>query len=199
MRKGELIEILLKAAEVSGYTEYVVIGSQAIHGTVADPDVEVVIRSSDADIYPVQGYGDQNSWYEELMLHLGQDSDHHVEANVYLEAVPTDLARLPPDWRERATTELIGSAQVGSESRAVYAIFPEIHDLTVSKIAIRREKDLEFLRGVVRLGLVDRTTLRERYDRAPRITKERLTEGLSDIDEAFGFHGVGDEREGTEE
>jgi hypothetical protein len=196
MRKRELVEILLKAAEVSGYTEFVVIGSQAIHGTVADPDVEVVIRSNDADIYPVQGYGNQNFWYEELMLHLGQDSDHHVDTNVYLEAVPTDLARLPPDWRERSTTEVIGSAQIGGESRAVYAIFPEIHDLTVSKVAIRREKDLEFLRGVVRLGLVNRTTLRERYDRAPRVTKERLAEGLADIDEAFDFRSIDDEGEG---
>jgi len=196
MRKRELVEILLKAAEVSGYTEFVVIGSQAIHGTVADPDVEVVIRSNDADIYPVLGYGNQNFWYEELMLHLGQDSDHHVDTNVYLEAVPTDLARLPPDWRERSTTEVIGSAQIGGESRAVYAIFPEIHDLTVSKVAIRREKDLEFLRGVVRLGLVNRTTLRERYDRAPRVTKERLAEGLADIDEAFDFRSIDDEGEG---
>ncbi len=194
MRKRAVLDVLLKAVEVSGRTEFVVIGSQAIHGTIPDPDIEVVIRSNDVDTYPAQGYGSNNFIYEELMLHLGQDSDYHIATNVYLEAVPQNLARFPADWRDRAITEIVGSANVAGGPCDVHVIFPEIHDLTVSKLAIRREKDLEFLAAVVGLGLVDRATLRERYRSAPRITKERLDEGLTDIDEAFDRRGPGDGR-----
>lgn len=76
MRKDDVVAILLKAAEVSGRTEFVVIGSQAIHGTLPDPPMDVVASSNDVDLYPTQGYGESNSIYEELMLRLGQDSDY---------------------------------------------------------------------------------------------------------------------------
>lgn len=185
MKKHELVDILLKAAEVSGHAEFVIIGSQAIYGTLSDVGIEVVVRSNDVDLYPAQGYGATNLVYEELMLHLGQDSDYHVTTNVYIEAVRQNLARLPADWRDRAVTEVVGTAQVGGNDREVVAIFPEIHDLTVSKLAIRREKDLEFLAGVVDSGLVDEVTLRERYLQTPRVTNERRVDGLKDIEEAF--------------
>jgi hypothetical protein len=185
MQRHELVDILLKAAEISGHAEFVIIGSQAIYGTSPDANIEIVVRSNDVDLYPARGYGATNLIYEELMLHLGQDSDYHVATNAYIEAVPENLARFPADWRDRAVREVVGTAQIGGKSCDVVAIFPEIHDLTVSKLAIRREKDLEFLAGVVDLGLIDQVTLRERYLEAPRVTKERLSEGLKDIDEVF--------------
>jgi hypothetical protein len=185
MLKRDVITILLKAAQVSGCTEFVVIGSQAIHGTRSDPEMDVVIRSNDLDIYPTEGYGDRNVAYEELMLQLGQDSDFDLETGTYIEAVSPTLARFPIGWENRALSEFAGSIGILDVNHDVKVIFPEIHDLTVSKLAIRRGKDLEFLEGVVKLGLVDRKTLRSRFQQAPKISSERLVEGLKDIDEAF--------------
>lgn len=159
------------------------IGSQAIHGSFRDPDLDVVLRSDDLDIYPRAGYTPMI--YEELMLHLGQDSDYHLETGQYIEAVETALARFPAGWEDRAIRSFVGKATIGSVKREVHVVWPEIHDLVVSKLAIRRQKDLEFLEGVIGLGLIDRETLRERYQAAPRITKDRLSEGLTDIDIAF--------------
>jgi hypothetical protein len=171
-----------------------VIGSQAIHGSFRDPDLDVVLRSDDLDIYPRDGYTPMV--YEELMLHLGQDSDYHVETGQYLEAVETTLARFPAGWEDRATRTYIGDATIGNAKREVHVVWPEIHDLVVSKLAIRRRKDLEFLQGVIDLGLMDGETLRQRYEAAPRITKERLSEGLTislslseAVDPAFGIRG----------
>jgi hypothetical protein len=185
MRKRDVFDIILKAAEVSGYTEFVIIGSQAVHGTLPDPDIDVVIGSNDVDTYPSHGYGETSLVYEELMLRLGQDSDYHIATNVYIEAVPANLARFPADWRGRAITEIVGAAEINGESCDVNAIFPEIHDLTVSKLSIRRQKDLEFLQGVVDLNLVDHETLCQRFRCAPNIPNERLIAGLADISEAF--------------
>jgi hypothetical protein len=160
MRKADMLAILIKAAEVSSCTEFVVIGSQAIHGTWPDPEMDVVLRSNDLDLFPLHGYGDSN-------------------------VVSETLARRPPDWSTRTLREVVGSVEIGGSRREVTVIFPEIHDLTVSKLAIRREKDLEFLAGVVDLGLVEQSILRSRYQQTPRITNDRLVEGLADIDEAF--------------
>ena len=184
MRYEEVVRILLRAAEVSGRREFVVIGSQAIHGSSADPALDVVLRSDDIDIYPADGY--TPVVYEELMLQLGQDSDYHVQTGQYIEAVSETLARFPPGWERRMLRAPIGSIAIDGAEREVLVGWPEIHDLVVSKLAVGRDKDVEFLRGVVSLGLVNRDTLRERYCVAPRITEARLTQGLAQIDEAFG-------------
>jgi hypothetical protein len=156
-----------------------VIGSQAIHGSFRDPDLDVVLRSDDLDIYPRDGYTPMV--YEELMLHLGQDSDYHVETGQYLEAVETTLARFPAGWEDRATRTHVGKATIRNIKKDVHVVWPEIHDLVVSKLAIRRLKDLEFLKGVIDLGLIDRETLRQRYEAAPRITNDRLSEGFKAV------------------
>jgi hypothetical protein len=188
MRKDDVVALLLKAAEVSARTEFVIIGSQAIHGTIPDPDLDVVTRSTDVDLYPVGGYGERFMVFQDLMLHLGQDSDYHIETDVYLEAVQPDLARFPAGWEARVTRECIGSVEIAGVRKEVTVVFPEIHDLTVSKLAVGvefgRDKDIEFLDGVVRLGLVKREILHDRYPHAPRLTKERMARGLTEIDEA---------------
>jgi hypothetical protein len=189
MRKADLVAILLKAAEISGRTEFVVVGSQAIHGTRPDAEIDVVIRSNDLDIYPVQGYGDHNLVYEELMLQLGQDSDFDLDTGTYIEAVPVTLARFPSDWEDRALRESVGSVRISGNKHHVTAVFPEIHDLVVSKLAIGREKDLEFLDGAIKLGLVDQHVLFDRYRQVPRTSQERVAEGLTEIKQAFEKSG----------
>jgi predicted nucleotidyltransferase len=164
VRSAELFDILRRAAEVSGRTEFVVIGSQAVHGTVRDPDIDAVIRSPDVDLYPKADY--TPIVYEELMLQLGQDSDFHVETGHYIEAVSQTLARFPEGWEDRATTMQVGFAHLAAGETPVVVMFPEIHDLAVAKLAIRREKDLEFVYDIVRLGLVEEATFKERFRKA---------------------------------
>jgi hypothetical protein len=110
VRSAELFDILRRAAEVSSRSEFVVIGSQAVHGTIRDPDIDAVIRSPDVDLYPKADY--TPVVYEELMLQLGQDSDFHIETGNYIEAVSQTLARFPEGWEDRATTMRIGSVRV---------------------------------------------------------------------------------------
>lgn len=193
MRKAEVEKLLLKCAEVSWKTEFVIIGSQAIHGTLADPSIDAVVRSPDLDFYPKAGYSSRNSDYEAMMREVGQDSTYHEETGTFIEAVSTTLARFPSGWEDRTTREVIGSIEVaGGEKREVAVIYPEIHDLTVAKLAIGREKDLEFLQGVIELKLVDKDLLKERYRQAPRTENDRIVDGLAQIDEAFDRRARGD-------
>lgn len=183
VRSAELFDILVRAAKVSGRTEFVVIGSQAIHGTLADPDIDAVLRSPDVDLYPTSGY--TPVVYEELMRELGQDSDFHVESGNYIEAVPVALARFPNGWESRATSKTVGHVTVGNDNRPVVVMFPDIHDLAVAKLAILRAKDVEFVEDLIRLGAVDHDILKERFRGAPRTSTERIAAGLAIIDAAF--------------
>ena len=84
MTKGRVVELILKAAEATWRTEFVVIGSQAIHGTLADPAMDVIVRSNDLDIYPADGYDDANVVYQRLMEELGQDSAFDESTGTYI-------------------------------------------------------------------------------------------------------------------
>jgi hypothetical protein len=186
MKAEEVRDILQRVAELTGWTEIVIIGSQAIHGTIEDPQIDAVVMSPDVDLYPKHGYG-HNAIWENLLSELGQDSDFHVENLRYVESVRTTLARFPDGWESRAMTKKVGEITVNGATKNVTATFPEIHDLTVAKLAVPedRPKDLEFMRDVVRLGLVDRETLETRYRQAPRTTPEKIAKGLTQIAEAF--------------
>src|SRR6185312_348954 len=153
MKSTDLINTLLKAAALSYHTDFVVIGSSAIHGTIENPSIDAVLRTPDVDFYPTATF--TPILWEELMRELGQDSDYHMQSGCYLEVVSATLARFPEGWENRAKRKIIGSIDIKSTEQKVNATFPEIHDLTVSKIAIKRNKDYEFLQGVIDLGLVD--------------------------------------------
>lgn len=169
MNAKDVYDILLRTAEATGWTDIVVIGSQAIHGSVENPDIDAVLRSPDVDIYPRGGYSHNATW-ENLLLELGQDSAFHVDTRRYVESVRADLARFPQGWQERALTKNIGSIERDGTALEVTVTFPVIHDLVVAKLAVpeNRPKDVEFMESVVRLGLVDRAILEERYRNAPR-------------------------------
>jgi hypothetical protein len=66
---------------------------------------------------------------------------------------------LPADWLTRASRVEIGAATIRGREQTITAVFPEIHDLTASKVVLGRNADRLFLEAVVRGGLVDRETM----------------------------------------
>ena len=186
MKSEQLYALLLSAAKISGWTNLVVIGSQAIHGTVEDPKIDVVVRSPDADFYRHGGYP-SNAMWEHIVAEIGQDSDYHIENLVYAEAVPQDLARLPIDWEARAKTKTIGTITLDGAEVPVSVTFPDIYDLTVSKLSINRPKDIAFMQAVVKHGLVEQEKLEDRFKLAPRTSQEVIALGLVQIAAAFAL------------
>jgi hypothetical protein len=147
--------------------------------------------SPDLDMYPKAGYSSRNTDYESMMLEVGQDSSYHEETGTFVEAVSTKLARFPTGWEDRTIREIIGTVEVADgQKREVTVIYPEIHDLRVAKLAIGREKDVEFLEGVIDLKLVNKDVLKERYRQASHPEPRRLVEGLAQIDKAFDRGGA---------
>ncbi|HEV3157589.1 MAG TPA: DUF6036 family nucleotidyltransferase [Candidatus Baltobacteraceae bacterium] len=178
LRREEVVLCVLAAAEFIRSTEFVVIGSQALLGMFPDAPIDAVKKSIDVDLFPTNF---RETMFIPLHTELGMDSDFFNEHGIYVDTVRPELARFPPDWRERASTQCLGEVTINDERRKVHAIFPEIHDLTVSKAVIGREQDKAFLAGVIRLGLVNVPTLEQRLQAVPRTTPERIQETLNEV------------------
>jgi len=63
---------------------------------------------------------------------------------------------MPSGWQDRLILV------PGSNARHVRGWCLEVHDLAVAKLVAGREKDLEFVRALARLGYVERRVMLER-------------------------------------
>ncbi len=165
-----------------GETTIYVIGSQAAYGTVPGLEAEVVVASTDVDFFTMPHY---ESLFFPAHAELGDDSEFHHAHGFYVEMVRPTLPRLPEGWETRSVRRDIGEIDVKGERRAVTAIYPELHDLTVSKLVVGRPQDLRFLEGLAERGLIERGVLLERLAGTPRVKEDDMQRALRAVDEAF--------------
>lgn len=149
MRRAELEHVLRAAGAISGVTTWVVIGSQAILGSVADAPPELLI-SQEADLY-----APGNDVASDLIDgSIGEKSPFHDSFGYYAHGVGPETAILPARWRDRAVT--VESPATGG----VRGVCPSPGDLAISKLAAWREKDRDFVAALIRHRIVDVAELR---------------------------------------
>jgi hypothetical protein len=145
-----------------------VIGSQAVLGSFSDPpgellvsmEADLTLRSSiDADL--IDGS-------------IGEASPFHRTFGYYAHGVGPETAQLPERWEQRLVP--LRNQNTGDGT----GLCLEIHDLAVSKLAAGREKDLDFVKGLLRHRLADPEILRERLHQTP-LTPDRLQSCLSKL------------------
>lgn len=156
MNREQFEHAVRAAGAVLGVDEILVIGSQALHGTIDGELPEEAVRSIEVDV-AVRGDVD-GRMADTLDGSIGEASMFHSTFGYYAHGVVETTAVLPQGWEERL---------VRFETRAtggVTAACLEVHDLWISKAIAGRPKDLEFCRALLRLGHVDSTILLERLD-----------------------------------
>ena len=94
---------------------------------------------------------------EQLEHIIGELSPFHTAFGYYAQGDGEETATLPPGWRDR----LIPVKTTRTRGSTGWCL--EVHDLAVSKYAANRPKDRDFVRALVRHGLVDRSTLEARW------------------------------------
>ncbi len=151
----EAFEHAIRAAgAVLGASEVLVIGSQALHGTVHGALPEEALRSVEVD---VAVRGDRDGRLADLIDgSIGEASMFHETFGYYAQGVQESTAVLPAGWEARLVRFETPS------TRGVVAWCLEVHDLWISKAIAGREKDLEFCRALADRGLVERAVLKER-------------------------------------
>jgi hypothetical protein len=145
MNVEQLRHILRAAAAVTGERVFVVIGSQAILGS--HPDAPRSLRKSvEGDTYPK----DHPHKAIEVDGAIGELSPFHHEFGYYAHGVAPETATLPDGWEERLI-ELHVNDPLGTIGLCL-----EKHDLAFSKLAAGREKDIEFIRELLKHRLINR-------------------------------------------
>jgi hypothetical protein len=192
MQRHQLESLLLAAARVVDVDDLVVIGSQAILGSLtpgADPPHEA-IRSVEADLAvdPLVARRDgldPTELADRIDGAIGELSHLHRTRGYYAQGVEVETAVLVDGWRDR----LVPLVADDGERRAVGWCL-ERHDLWIAKAAAGRAKDLEFCRALVEHGLVDLSECQTRAALLPEPHRTRVA-GIVDRSAGESDHPTG--------
>jgi len=149
------------AGAVLGVSELLVIGSQAVHGSMTGPLPEEAARSVEVDL-AVRGDAD-GRMADLIDGAIGEASMFHDTFGYYAQGVVATTAVLPDGWQQR----LVPFESAGTHGVVAWCL--ELHDLWISKAIAGREKDHEFCRALLRLRTVHPDQLRERLARVPAL------------------------------
>lgn len=169
MKRADLEHILRASKGVTGETEFVVVGSQAILGRFPDAPRELR-QSMEADLYPKFKPG----LAVEIEGSLGRYSQFDQTFGYHADSVSPETATLPEGWEQR----LIAVSNENTDGATGWCLEP--HDLAFSKLAARREKDLAFVAALLRFKLIRPSQLESLIQSVADTTlRDRLTESLA--------------------
>ncbi|MFZ0505129.1 MAG: hypothetical protein WAM44_15525 [Chthoniobacterales bacterium] len=95
MKKSELEHVIRAAKEITGATEFVIIGSQALHGAFPNL-VDKLVTSHECDLY-IPNSPEKT----ELLNSIGMLTPFAQTYGYYADPVDPDTAKLPKSWPRR--------------------------------------------------------------------------------------------------
>lgn len=144
MKRSEIEHVLRAAGAVTLQEDFVVIGSQSILASHPDAPDEL-LGSIEVDLYPRLRPADS------ILIDgaIGEGSMFHHVFGYYAHGVGPQTATLPDGWESRLVSIR------NENTRGVTGWCLEVHDLAFSKLSAGRDKDLEFIRALLRHDLID--------------------------------------------
>jgi hypothetical protein len=155
VKKRHVDHVLRAAGRVTGEKQFIIVGSQSLHGKYPDLPDEIV-RSAEVDLIATEN-ADRTEWLNAI----GVDSPFHEQFGYYADPVDGSTATLPKGWKGRLVNLPAG------DSGGVHGLCLHPHDLAIAKYVARREKDIEFTRELARRGLVEKGELLRLVDITP--------------------------------
>lgn len=156
MRRSDLEHIIRACAALTGDSDIIVIGSQAI--LASHPDApSALLRSNEADVFP----RNHREHADRIDANIGELSLFHETHSVYAHLVGPETAKAPEGWEAR----LIPITGPGTAGATGWCLEP--HDLVLAKLARGDANDREFAAVALAHGLVHVDTLRDRLVQMP--------------------------------
>jgi hypothetical protein len=156
MRREEFEHAIRAVGAILGTNEVLVIGTQALHGSLSADLPEEAQRSVEVD---VAVFDDRDGSKADLIDgSIGEGSMFHETFGYYAQGVSETTAVLPRGWRDR----LVRFETPGTRDVIAYCLEP--HDLWIAKAIANRPKDIEFGDALLKDEIVDRGTLVSRLD-----------------------------------
>src|ERR1700737_5454910 len=155
MKKREVDHVLRAAGRITGEKQFIIIGSQSLHGKYPDlPDD--LVKSFEVDLIAAKK-ADRTEWLEGI----GAYSPFHESFGYYADPVDHTTATLPKGWKERLVNLPPG------DTEGVRGLCLDPHDLAIAEYVARRDKDLIFTRELARRGIVSKDRLFSLLDQTP--------------------------------
>jgi len=158
LNREQLHALLSEARQQVQHAEFVIVGSLAILGAVAEPP-RTMVMSIDVDTY----LKNDPQRTGELVQALGQGSAFEDEHGYYLDPVSPNLPSFPAGWQDRLVQIDFGD---------VKAFFVEANDVAVSKYMRGEDRDLRWLLAGLKAGLIDLDVIERRVGSAPALDGE---------------------------
>lgn len=155
MKKRELDHVLRAAGQITGETQFVIIGSQSLHGKYPDLADEIA-RSAEVDLI-----ARKNPSRTESLNAIGVYSRFHETFGYYADPVDETTATLPKGWKGRLVNLPPG------DTEGVSGLCLDPHDLAIAKYVARREKDITFTDELARRGITTRDQLLALLEKTP--------------------------------
>jgi hypothetical protein len=161
MKKQQLDHVLRAAGEITGEKQFIIIGSQSLHGKYPDVPDEILL-SAEVDL--IAKYNPEKT---ESLNCIGVYSRFHEAHGYYADPVDESTATLPKGWRARLVNLPPGDTQ------GVSGLCLDPHDLAIAKYVARREKDIVFTRALASRGMVEKAQLLALLEKTPVDTQAR--------------------------
>jgi hypothetical protein len=173
MKKQQVDHVLRAAGVITGEKQFIIIGSQSLHGKYPDAPDDIM-RSFEVDLIAAKN-ADRTEWLNAI----GQDSPFHEAFGYYADPVDETTAKLPRGWKGRLVNLPEG------DTGGVRGLCLDPHDLAIAKYVARRDKDRQFTRELARRGYVKRPRLLELLEATP-IPEDAKARVREDIGKDFG-------------
>jgi hypothetical protein len=156
MKRYELEHIIRAASGITNQSDIVVVGSQAILAQFPNAHSSLLV-SMEADVFPLH----KPELSIEIEGAIGEHSMFHETHGYYAHGVDETTAVLPSGWKQR----LIPIRNSNTNNATGWGL--EVHDLATSKLVAGREKDLEFVKVLLREKMIAIQTMGERSATLP--------------------------------
>jgi hypothetical protein len=171
VNRQQLAHLLRSACAAAHDVDVLVLGSQSILGSFDEEDLPPeATASQEADIAFLDD--PRRDKADEVEGAIGEMSTFHEENGIYAEGVHIEVAVLPDGWKDRLVSWGLES------SKPAKPRFLDPHDLAISKLAVGRPKDHDFVLALIRSGLLDRAVIRERASMLASETDPRVRERI---------------------
>ena len=173
MRREDFIHVLQAAAAVV-QDELVVVGSQAVLGTVDAPPPEL-LRSMEVGVYPRS----KPERAVEIDGAIGEGSRFHETYGYYAHGVGPETITAPVGWESRLQTlELVPIRRAGGQTIVWCLSLP---DLMLAKLAAGRPHDITFVEEALNGRLVTVDELRLGVDLMPENSRAGVARGFTSV------------------
>ena len=155
MKKQQVDHVLRAAGRITGEKQFIIIGSQSLHGKYPDL-ADDIVRSVEVDLI-----AKRDASRIEWLNAVGQDSKFHEQFGYYADPVDETTAILPKGWKARLVNLPAG------DTDGVTGLCLDPHDLAIAKYATGRKKDVVFTHELARRGIVSSDRLLALLDQTP--------------------------------